>query len=195
MPGRRREPPRTPAGHHAGPPRHRPGSTAVRPQRTQFRVSGHGGRSARDQRCPCRTRVLAIHLDQVTSSVSVQGSCLVAASDLAMNGSSGRARLGACASALLSLLLSRPCRSSLGYELCDARLWHLGRSLVTSVASGNPVRYLVPEPPSLRCLALSRRVRFTNRFTETVLDARLRTHSTGVSGRDLSRRPSATGTF
>ena len=25
--------------HHAGPPRHRPGSTAVRPQRTQFRVS------------------------------------------------------------------------------------------------------------------------------------------------------------
>lgn len=63
---------------------------------------------------------------------------------------------------------------SLGYEHCDTRLWHLGRSLVTSLASGNPVRYLVPEPPSLRCLALSRRVRFTNRFTETVLDVRLR---------------------
>ena len=37
----------------------------------------------------------------------------------------------------------------LGYEHCDARLWHLGRSLVTALASGNPIRYLVPEPPSL----------------------------------------------
>ena len=60
----------------------------------------------------------------------------------------------------------------LGYEHCDARLWHLGRSLVTSLASGNPVQYLAPDPLSLRCLALSRRVRFTNRFTETVLDVR-----------------------
>lgn len=63
----------------------------------------------------------------------------------------------------------------LGYEHCDARLWHLGRSRVIALASGNPVRYLVPEPPRLRYLALSRRVRFTNRFTETVLDVRLRT--------------------
>jgi hypothetical protein len=103
--------------------------------------------------------------------------------------------MGACAVPLLSLLLSGPGWSSLGYEHCDARLWHLGRSLVTSLAWGNPVRYLVPEPPSLRCLALSRRVRFTNRFTETVLDVCLRTHSTGVSARDLSHRPSVAGTL
>lgn len=56
--------------------------------------------------------------------------------------------------------------ASLGYEHCDERLWLLGRSLVTSLASRNLVRYLVPELPSLRSLALSRRVRFTNRFTE-----------------------------
>ena len=77
----------------------------------------------------------------------------------------------------------------LGYEHCDARLWYLGRSLVTALASGNPARYLVPEPLSLRCLALSRRVWFTNRFTETVLDVRLRILSTGVSARGLSHRP------
>lgn len=38
---------------------------------------------------------------------------------------------------------------SLGCEQCDARLWHLERSLDTALASGNPVRYLAPEPPSL----------------------------------------------
>ena len=80
--------------------------------------------------------------------------------------------------------------SSLGYEPYDARLWDLGRSLVTALASGNSIRYLVPVPPSLRCLALSRRIRFTDWFTGTVLDVRLRTLSTGVSARDLAPRPS-----
>ncbi len=60
------------------------------------------------------------------SSVSVQGSCLVAASDLAMNGSSGRpgwvlARRRCCHFCCHALAGRR-----WGYEHCAARLWHLG---------------------------------------------------------------------
>jgi hypothetical protein len=70
---------------------------------------------------------------------------------------------------------------SLGYEHYDVCLRRLGRSLVIALTSVNPVRYLVLELPSLCRLALSRRVRFTNWFTETVLDVRLRIILTGVS--------------
>jgi hypothetical protein len=65
----------------------------------------------------------------------------------------------------------------LGYEPYDARLWCLGQSLVGVVTSADRT-----DPVSLRrfrlpCLVLSRRVRFTNRFTEQAIDLRSRTPS------------------
>jgi hypothetical protein len=80
---------------------------------------------------------------------------------------------------LLELLLRgwRPAdglvRTSLGYEPTDVRLRCLRQSLVTALTSADLVREVVPALLHLCRLSLSRRVRFTNRFTEPGLDLRL----------------------
>jgi hypothetical protein len=57
---------------------------------------------------------------------------------------------------------------SLGYEHYDARLPRLGRSPAATLASGNQFRGIMSGLPRLRCIAPSRRVRFTNWFTRVV---------------------------
>ena len=59
---------------------------------------------------------------------------------------------------------------SLGYEPTDVRLRRLGQSLVTALTSADLRREVVPGLLHLCRLSLSRRVRFTNRFTEPVLE-------------------------
>jgi hypothetical protein len=59
---------------------------------------------------------------------------------------------------------------SLGYEPTDVRLRCLGQSLVTALTSADLRREVVPGLLHLSRLSLSRCVRFTNRFTEPVLD-------------------------
>ncbi len=58
----------------------------------------------------------------------------------------------------------------LGYEPTDVRLRCLGQSLVTALTSADLRREVVPGLLHLSRLSLSRCVRFTNRFTEPVLD-------------------------
>ena len=60
--------------------------------------------------------------------------------------------------------------SSLGYEPYDARLRCLGRSLVTVLTSIDLVGDVLWRLLRLPRLSLSRRVWFTNRFMEAVLD-------------------------
>ena len=67
----------------------------------------------------------------------------------------------------------RAIQSSLGYEHYDVRLPCLGRSPATVLTSGNPFRGILSGSPRLRCLAQSRRVRFTYWFTEPVLGLRI----------------------
>ena len=62
---------------------------------------------------------------------------------------------------------------SLGYEPTDVRLRCLGQSLVTALTSADLRREVVPGLLHLCRLSLSRRVRFTNQFTEPVPDLRL----------------------
>ena len=62
---------------------------------------------------------------------------------------------------------------SLGYEPTDVRLRCLGQSLVTALTSADLRREVAPGLLHLSRLSLSRRVRFTNRFTKPVLDLRL----------------------
>ncbi len=61
----------------------------------------------------------------------------------------------------------------LGYEHHDARLCHLGPSLVPALSSANSRREVALGRPRLSRLSLSRRVRFTNWFTKPVSDQRL----------------------
>jgi hypothetical protein len=49
-------------------------------------------------------------------------------------------------------------RPSLGYEQCDARLWHLGRSLVTALAPG-PVLQAVSDDKPTQTAGLSGKAR------------------------------------
>ena len=58
----------------------------------------------------------------------------------------------------------------LGYEPTDVRLRCLGQSPVTALTSADLRREVVPGLLHLSRLSLSRCVRFTNRFTEPVLD-------------------------
>jgi hypothetical protein len=58
----------------------------------------------------------------------------------------------------------------LGYEPTDVRLRCLGQSPVTALTSADLLREVVPALLHLARLSLSRCVRFTNRFTEPVLD-------------------------
>src|SRR5579863_6818317 len=60
----------------------------------------------------------------------------------------------------------------LGYEPYDVRLRRLGSSLVTALTSIDPRREVFPDLLRLPRLGLSRRVRFTNRFTELTTDLR-----------------------
>jgi hypothetical protein len=62
---------------------------------------------------------------------------------------------------------------SLGYEPTDVRLRCLGQSLVTALTSVDGPLEIVPGSLYLSRLSLSRCVRFTNRFTEPVLNLRL----------------------
>ena len=103
--------------------------------------------------------------EPVTSSVSVQGSCLVAASDLAMNGSSGRPGWVLARRRCCHFCCHRPCRSSLGYEQCDVRLPRFGRSLADAVTSADGNEHGALVLLRLLCLIPFRGVRFTNRFT------------------------------
>jgi hypothetical protein len=61
----------------------------------------------------------------------------------------------------------------LGYEPYDARLCRLGQSLIIALTSADLRREVDSVLQVSRCLKLSRRVRFTNRFTEPVLDLRI----------------------
>jgi hypothetical protein len=61
----------------------------------------------------------------------------------------------------------------LGYEPTDVRLRCLGQSLVTALTSADRRLDVVPGSLYLSRLSLSRCVRFTNRFTEPVLNLRL----------------------
>jgi hypothetical protein len=56
---------------------------------------------------------------------------------------------------------------SLGYEQCDVRLPRFGRSLADAVTSADRVNHGALGRLRLPCLKPFRRVRFTNRFTET----------------------------
>ncbi len=93
--------------------------------------------------------------------------------------------------------LSEASRSSLGYEPTDVRLLCLGQSLVTALTSADLRREVVPGLLHLSRLSLSRRVRFTNRFTEPVLDLRLsalpraRPRALRPVGSSAHRRPPA----
>jgi hypothetical protein len=60
----------------------------------------------------------------------------------------------------------------LGYEPYDVCLCRLGSSLVTALTSIDPRREVFPDLLRLLRLGLSRRVRFTNRFTELTTDLR-----------------------
>ncbi len=60
----------------------------------------------------------------------------------------------------------------LGYEPYDVRLCRLGSSLVTALTSIDPRREVFPDLLRLLRVDLSRRVRFTNRFTELTPDLR-----------------------
>ena len=62
---------------------------------------------------------------------------------------------------------------SLGYEPYDVRLCRLGQSPVTALTLAGLLREVAPGLLRLPCLSLSRRVRFTNSFTEPVLDLRV----------------------
>ncbi len=61
----------------------------------------------------------------------------------------------------------------LGYEPYDERLWRLGLSLTGAVTSTDRTGPISLRRLRLPCLALSRRVRFTNRFTEQAIDLRV----------------------
>jgi hypothetical protein len=78
------------------------------------------------------------------------------------------------------------CQSSLGYEHYDARLCCLGPSPVAMLTSANLWREVVSGRPRLPRLSLSRSVRFTNRFTGSVVDRRL-TASSGTLHRTDTR--------
>src|SRR6476469_7654935 len=58
----------------------------------------------------------------------------------------------------------------LGYEPYDVRLWRPGPSLAGAVTSADRIDPISLRRLRLPCLELSRRVRFTNRFTEQVID-------------------------
>ena len=87
----------------------------------------------------------------------------------------------------------------LGYEPTDVRLRCLGSSLVTALTSADLRREVVPGLLHLSRLSLSRCVRFTNRFTEPVLDLwlselpRARTGALRPVGSPRHRRPPARG--
>ena len=78
---------------------------------------------------------------------------------------------------------------SLGYEHHDARLPRLGRSPAATLTSGNQFRDMVSGSPRLRCLALSRRVPFTNWFTEPVFGLRVPVLRTGRAIRCEDNQP------
>ena len=71
---------------------------------------------------------------------------------------------------------------SLGYKPYDGRLCRPGRSLVIALASANLRREVVSGLLRLPHLSLSRRVRFTYRFTQPVLDRWLLVLLSAVSG-------------
>ena len=58
----------------------------------------------------------------------------------------------------------------LGYEPYDVGLWRLGLYLVGVVTSADRTDPISLCPLCLSCLGLSRRVRFTNRFTKLAFD-------------------------
>lgn len=93
----------------------------------------------------------------------------------------------------------RPPRSSMGYEPADVRLRCLGQSLVTALTSADLWREVVLGLPGRSRLSLSRGARFTNRFTEPVLDLRpsalprARTRALRPVGSSRQRRPPACG--
>jgi hypothetical protein len=60
----------------------------------------------------------------------------------------------------------------LGYEPYDVRLWRPGPSLAGAVTSADRTDPISLRRLRLPCLELSRRVRFTNRFTEQAIDLR-----------------------
>jgi hypothetical protein len=62
--------------------------------------------------------------------------------------------------------------TSLGYEPYDARLWRPGQSLAGVVTSADRTDYISLRRLRLPRPALSRRVRFINRFTEQAIDLR-----------------------
>jgi hypothetical protein len=83
---------------------------------------------------------------------------------------------------------------SLGYEPTDVCLCCLGQSLVTALTSADLRREVVPGLPHLSRLSLSRCVRFTNRFTEPVLDlCFLRFHGREHARSGLSVHPVTMG--
>ena len=89
---------------------------------------------------------------------------------------------------------------SLGYKPIDVRLRCLGQSLVTALTSADLRRdVVVPGLPHLSRLSLSRCVRFTNRFTDPVLDLwpstlpRARTRALRPVGSPRHHRPPARG--
>ena len=61
-------------------------------------------------------------------------------------------------------------RTSLGYEPYDARLCCFGQSLAVAVTSADRTGHISLGRLGLPLPALSRRVRFTNRFTEQAID-------------------------
>ncbi len=71
----------------------------------------------------------------------------------------------------------------LGYEPTDVRLRCLGQSLVTTLTSTDLRREVVPGLLHLCRLSLSRCVRFTDRFTEPILDLRLSALPKGENAR------------
>jgi hypothetical protein len=68
----------------------------------------------------------------------------------------------------------------LGYDPYDVRLCRLGRSPVAVLASADSRLVVVPGLLRLPQFTLSRRVRFTNWFTEVVLDLRVSVLLTGA---------------
>jgi hypothetical protein len=81
-----------------------------------------------------KNRVGRTGFEPVTSSVSVQGSCLLAVVDLAMDGSGGRPGWVLVRRRCCHFCCHASCQSSLGYEPADVRLRRLGQSPVTALA-------------------------------------------------------------